>query len=76
MIKWFDVRRGFGFIERHDGDDLFVHHSSVDAGDRPATSEGGQRVEFEVGPGRKGEEARSVRVSPLGAASSTSNGLI
>ena len=30
-VKWFDTRRGFGFIERRDGDDLFVHHSSIDA---------------------------------------------
>ena len=60
-VKWFDTRRGFGFIERRDGDDLFVHHSSIDAATVRLLIEGAE-VEFEVGPGRKGEEARSVRV--------------
>jgi superfamily II DNA/RNA helicase/cold shock CspA family protein len=61
-IKWFNPRKGFGFIERHDGDDLFVHFSNIeDAGARGLLEEG-QVVVFEVAPGRKGEEARRVRV--------------
>ena len=61
IIKWFDARRGFGFIERHDGEDLFVHFSAIET-DAGSSLEVGQRVEFEVGPGRKGDEARRVRV--------------
>jgi superfamily II DNA/RNA helicase/cold shock CspA family protein len=60
-IKWFDARKGFGFIERADGDDVFVHFSAIEGGGYKRLEEG-QLVEFEVGPGRKGDEARSVRV--------------
>ena len=60
-VKWFNNEKGFGFIEREQGDDVFVHFSSID-GNGYKSLEEGQRVEFEVGPGRKGEEARNVRV--------------
>lgn len=60
-IKWFDARKGFGFIEQMNGDDVFVHVSAI-AGGAHQRLEEGQRVEFEVGPGRKGDEARNVRV--------------
>jgi superfamily II DNA/RNA helicase/cold shock CspA family protein len=60
-IKWFDARKGFGFIERPDGDDVFVHSSAIEGRGAQRLTEG-QRVEFEVGPGRKGDEARNVRV--------------
>jgi superfamily II DNA/RNA helicase/cold shock CspA family protein len=60
-IKWFNPHKGFGFIERHDGDDLFVHFSNIEGADSRRLQEG-QRVEFEIAPGRKGEEARRVRV--------------
>jgi superfamily II DNA/RNA helicase len=60
-IKWFDARKGFGFIERAEGDDVFVHFSAIEGGGYKRLEEG-QLVEFEVGPGRKGDEARSVRV--------------
>ena len=60
-IKFFDTKRGFGFIDRGTGTDLFVHHSSLDvAGHRLKE---GALVEFEVGEGRKGEEARKVRLA-------------
>jgi CspA family cold shock protein len=59
-IKWFDSRKGFGFIERQDGDDLFVHCSAVAGGVQRI--EEGQIVDFEVGPGRKGEQATNVRL--------------
>ena len=59
-VKWFNPEKGYGFIEREDGDDVFVHYSAIQtSGYR--TLEEGQRVEFDVGPGKKGEEAQNVR---------------
>lgn len=60
-VKFFSDDRGFGFISRDGGDDVFVHHSNVE-GEGRITLEPGQVVEFEIGPGRKGDEARNVRV--------------
>ncbi len=54
--------KGFGFISREDGDDVFVHNSNIEGGDHRGSLEEGQTVEFEIGPGRKGDEARNVRV--------------
>jgi CspA family cold shock protein len=59
-VKWFNAEKGYGFIEREDGDDVFVHYSAIQK-DGYRTLEEGQRVEFDVGPGRKGEEAQNVR---------------
>jgi CspA family cold shock protein len=59
-VKFFNSEKGFGFISRDDGDDIFVHFSNID-GDGFKTLEEGQAVEFEVGPGRKGDEAKNVR---------------
>jgi cold shock protein len=60
-VKFFNAEKGYGFISRQDGDDVFVHFSSIQgAGYR--SLEQGQQVEFEVGPGRKGDEAQNVRV--------------
>ncbi len=59
-VKWFNGEKGFGFISREGGDDLFVHFSSIQ-GDGYRSLEEGQRVEFDVAPGRKGEEAQNVR---------------
>ena len=61
-VKFFDSSKGFGFISREDGDDLFVHSSNIGGGDYRGSLEEGQTVEFEIGPGRKGDEARNVRV--------------
>jgi CspA family cold shock protein len=60
-VKWFNATKGFGFITPDEGgDDLFVHHSSIDMqGYRELTE--GQRVEFEKTPGQKGPQASSVR---------------
>ncbi len=58
-VKFFDNDRGFGFISRDGGDDVFVHVSNLQPG--TATLAEGQAVEFEVGPGRKSEEAKNVR---------------
>jgi len=60
-VKFFNNEKGFGFISREDGDDVFVHFSSIE-GSGYRSLEEGQRVEFEVGPGRKGDEAQNVRV--------------
>ena len=60
-VKWFNSEKGFGFISREGGDDVFVHFSAIDGSGYKSLEEG-QRVEFEVGPGRKGDEARNVRV--------------
>ena len=59
-VKWFNSEKGFGFISRESGDDVFVHFSAIQ-GDGYRSLEEGQRVEFDVAPGRKGEEAQNVR---------------
>lgn len=58
-VKFFDNDRGFGFISRDGGEDVFAHVSNLQAGETTLTE--GQTVEFEVGPGRKSEEAKSIR---------------
>ncbi len=60
-VKWFNAEKGFGFISREGADDVFVHFSAIE-GTGYKSLEEGQRVEFEVGPGRKGDEARNVKV--------------
>jgi len=59
-VKFFNEVRGFGFIVREAGTDVFVHSSQI-AGEGRQSLSVGQTVEFEVGTGRKGEEARNVR---------------
>jgi len=61
VVKWFNAEKGFGFIAREGEADVFVHYSAI-AGDGYRSLEEGQRVEFDVGPGRKGDEAQNVRV--------------
>jgi CspA family cold shock protein len=60
-VKFFNAEKGYGFISREQGDDVFVHFSNIQ-GSGYRTLEQGQRVEFDVAPGRKGEEAQNVRV--------------
>jgi CspA family cold shock protein len=60
-VKWFDERKGFGFIERTEGTDVFVHRNSI-AGDGYKTLAEGQRVEFTVVQGQKGPQAENVVV--------------
>ena len=60
-VKFFNAEKGYGFISREQGGDLFVHFSNIQ-GSGYRTLEQGQRVEFDVAPGRKGEEAQNVRV--------------
>ena len=61
VIKWFDVQKGFGFIERRDGSDVFVHFSSIEGSGVKRLCEG-QIVEFDVESGPKGDQALRVRV--------------
>ncbi|MHB8220213.1 MAG: DEAD/DEAH box helicase [Acidimicrobiales bacterium] len=60
-VKFFDVAKGYGFVSRPGAKDLFVHSSQLGASSRTGLR-AGQKVEFEIVPGRKGDEARSVRV--------------
>lgn len=60
-VKFFNHEKGYGFITRPDGDDVFVHASNIE-GEGFRTLEQGQDVDFEIGPGRKGDEALNVRV--------------
>ncbi len=60
-VKFFNHARGYGFLERADGGDLFVHHSQVEGGETRGIALG-STVEFTVGAGRKGDEARNVKV--------------
>ena len=59
-VKWFNEKKGFGFIERDEGEDVFVHFSAITgSGFRTLTE--GQRVEFEVEKGPKGLQASNVK---------------
>ncbi len=58
-VKWFNAEKGFGFIEREGGDDVFVHFSAIQT-DGFKTLEEGQSVEFDVEEGAKGLQAANV----------------
>ena len=60
-VKFFNNEKGYGFISREQGDDVFVHFSNIQ-GTGYKTLDEGQLVEFDIAPGRKGEEAQNVRV--------------
>lgn len=60
-VKWFNGAKGYGFIQRDGGEDVFVHFSAIQ-GSGFRNLEEGQRVEFEVEPGRKGLQAINVTV--------------
>ena len=59
-VKWFSAEKGFGFLSREDGDDVFVHRDALPSGVTELKT--GQRVEFGVAQGRRGDQALSVRV--------------
>ncbi len=60
-VKWFNGNKGFGFISREGGEDVFVHFSAIQ-GEGYRNLEEGQRVEFSITKGPKGLQAESVRV--------------
>jgi CspA family cold shock protein len=59
-VKWFNNTKGYGFIRKEDGSDIFVHFSAI-VGEGYKTLEQGQKVQFEVGNGPKGPQAESVQ---------------
>jgi CspA family cold shock protein len=59
-VKWFNDSKGFGFIQQEGGDDVFVHHSAIQGSGFKSLSEG-DRVEFDVVKGQKGQAAANVR---------------
>ena len=60
-VKWFSNEKGYGFIAREGGEDVFVHHSAIDMEGYRSLAEG-QRVEFEVVQGQKGLQAANVHL--------------
>jgi CspA family cold shock protein len=58
-VKWFDTKKGYGFIEQLDGGDVFVHYSGIE-GDGFKSLRAGEEVEFQVASGPKGPQATNV----------------
>ena len=58
-VKWFNAEKGFGFISRDDGDDVFVHHTAI-VGEGYRSLDEGQKVSFDVTQGPKGPQASNV----------------
>ncbi len=60
-VKWFSDQKGYGFIEQEDGQDLFVHHTGINASGFKTLNEG-QRVRFEIESNEKGPKAKDVEI--------------
>jgi CspA family cold shock protein len=60
-VKWFNEKKGFGFIQAEDGQDVFVHFSAIQSEGFKSLSEGDE-VEFEISKGQKGPQANNVKV--------------
>mgnify|MGYP001234076754 CR=1 FL=1 len=70
VVKWFNAAKGFGFIERQEGDDAFVHFSAIEQ-DGYRTLQEGQKVEFTPTQGQKGTEAKNVTLVEGGSSESS-----
>ncbi|MCK6621140.1 MAG: cold shock domain-containing protein [Calditrichaceae bacterium] len=62
VVKWFNASKGYGFISNGEGEDLFVHYTSIRDNGGYRTLEEGQEVEFTIGEGKKGRQAQDVVV--------------
>lgn len=60
-VKWFNEKKGYGFIEREDGEDIFVHYTAI-VGQGFRTLRQGQEVEFDIVQGPKGPQAANVTI--------------
>jgi CspA family cold shock protein len=71
-VKWFDAKKGYGFIHHpENGDDVFVHYSNIDSDDDFKTLQADQEVRFELNDGPKGLNASNVQ--PVGSAPSSTD---
>ncbi len=61
-VKWFNASKGYGFIEREEGPDVFIHYSSIE-GVGYRNLEEGQQVEFDIEDGEKGPQAANVHIN-------------
>ncbi|MDP4093711.1 MAG: cold-shock protein [Bacillota bacterium] len=61
-VKWFDAAKGYGFIEREDGEDVFVHFSAIQSEGYKSLEEG-QKVQFDIETGQRGLQAANVKLS-------------
>ncbi len=61
IVKWFNERKGYGFIEQDEGPDVFVHHSGINATGFKSLNEG-EQVRFDIEQGQKGSKAVNVTV--------------
>ncbi len=61
VVKWFDAAKGYGFIQREEGKDIFVHYSAIQSDGYKSLNEG-ETVEFDIVQGARGEQAQNVVV--------------